>query len=284
MKTNANSEILDIIFEQRNKTYGAYQLRQSYGERMRNSLGISLFICLCFIFFIFRFGANPSITSTEKGIITEVMEVDKEQFMPKKLPEQPKQPEAQSSVPPPSAPTNRFVDPVVKPDESVKNEEKMTAQKDIIHQPDTKTNTEGDPNKPVTDNKENKPATTDKPTAPVVEKTTKTVNNPPIIHTFAEVMPEFEGGQKALMKYLAKHIKYPSVAIENQIEGTVFVEFIVNEDGNVSSPRVVRGNLGGGCEEEALRVIGKLPKWKAGKQNGKAVKVRYTVPVKFQLN
>jgi protein TonB len=105
----------------------------------------------------------------------------------------------------------------------------------------------------------------------------------PEIVTFAEQMPEFEGGQEDLMKYLSKNIVYPPVAKENGIEGRVILQFVVGTDGKISQIDVVK-KLGWGMEEEAVRVVKSMPPWRPGKQNGKPVTVRFTLPVVFKLN
>jgi protein TonB len=99
----------------------------------------------------------------------------------------------------------------------------------------------------------------------------------------AEEMPEFEGGVEGLMKYVMKNISYPYLAREANKEGTVHVSFVVNEFGNVEGVNIVKG-IGYGCDEEVVRVIGKMPRWKkAGKNNGRPVKVRFNIPVSFRL-
>ncbi len=107
----------------------------------------------------------------------------------------------------------------------------------------------------------------------------------PEIFTIVEDMPEFPGGQKELFKFLGKQTQYPPMARENGIEGTVYVGFVVLEDGSISSVHIKRGLPGGGagCDQEAIRVVGKMPKWKPGKQRGKPVRVAYTLPFKFKL-
>ncbi|WP_321478399.1 energy transducer TonB [uncultured Bacteroides sp.] len=102
------------------------------------------------------------------------------------------------------------------------------------------------------------------------------------IFQVVEVMPEFPGGQAALMKFLAKNIKYPTIAQENGTQGRVIVQFVVNKDGSVVDPVVVR-SVDPYLDKEALRVIKTMPKWKPGQQRGKAVRVKYTVPVMFRL-
>ena len=102
------------------------------------------------------------------------------------------------------------------------------------------------------------------------------------IFTVVETMPEFPGGQGALLQYLAKSIKYPVIAQENGIQGRVSCSFVVNKDGSIVDAEVIRG-VDPSLDKEALRVINSMPKWSPGKQRGKPVRVKYTVPVTFRL-
>lgn len=102
------------------------------------------------------------------------------------------------------------------------------------------------------------------------------------IFTVVETMPEFPGGQTALLSYLAKSIKYPVIAQENGIQGRVTCSFVVNRDGSIVDAQVMRG-VDPSLDKEALRVINAMPKWTPGKQRGKPVRVKYTVPVTFRL-
>jgi protein TonB len=102
------------------------------------------------------------------------------------------------------------------------------------------------------------------------------------IFMVVESMPEYPGGEAALYKYLAENIKYPQMAKESGIQGRVFVTFVVERNGKVTDVRVLRG-IGGGCDEEAIRVVGDMPSWTPGKQRGKSVRVQYNLPVKFTL-
>jgi protein TonB len=102
------------------------------------------------------------------------------------------------------------------------------------------------------------------------------------IFQVVEEMPEFPGGMAECMKFLSKNIKYPPISAENGIQGRVIVQFVVNQDGSIVDPVVVRG-VDSHLDKEALRVIQMMPKWKPGKQRGKAVRVKYTVPVMFRL-
>ncbi len=104
----------------------------------------------------------------------------------------------------------------------------------------------------------------------------------PEIFTIVEEMPSFPGGDGELFKYLGENMKYPAMAKDAGITGTVFVTFVVKEDGSVSGVRVLRG-IGGGCDEEAIRVVQGMPKWKPGRQRGKSVRVQYNLPIRFVL-
>ena len=107
----------------------------------------------------------------------------------------------------------------------------------------------------------------------------------PEIFTFVEEMPEYPGGQSAMFKFIGSNIAYPPMARENGIEGTVYVGFVVMEDGSIQNVHIKRGLPGGGagCDVEALRVAQKMPKWKPGKQRGKPVRVAFTLPIKYKL-
>ncbi|MFO8055267.1 MAG: energy transducer TonB [Bacteroidales bacterium] len=103
------------------------------------------------------------------------------------------------------------------------------------------------------------------------------------IFTVVEENPEFPGGDKARLEYLRENIEYPSMAREAGIEGTVHVTFVVEPDGSVTNVRILRG-IGGGCNEEALRVVRNMPKWEPGKQRGRKVRVQFNLPIRFKLS
>ena len=98
----------------------------------------------------------------------------------------------------------------------------------------------------------------------------------------AEVMPEYPGGEKAMMQFVADNVKYPQDAIDKEISGRVLVSFVVEKDGSIGDVKVVKG-IGGGCDEEAVRVVNTMPKWKPGMDKGKPVRVSYMMPITFKL-
>ena len=103
------------------------------------------------------------------------------------------------------------------------------------------------------------------------------------LFTFVAEMPEFPGGTEKLYAYINKNIRYPSIARENNIQGRIYVAFVVDKDGKIKDVKLERGGLGGGLEEEAVRVVKTIPDWKPGKQNGRAVQVQMRLPINFQL-
>jgi TonB family protein len=100
--------------------------------------------------------------------------------------------------------------------------------------------------------------------------------------TKAEQMPSFPGGEEKLYQFLSENIKYPTEALDKKIEGTVLVTFVVNENGKISDVRMAK-RMANGMDQEAIRVVKMMPNWVPGMDNGKAVAVQYTLPVKFSL-
>ena len=159
----------------------------------------------------------------------------------------------------------KFTPPVIKKDEEVKEEEVPPPQKEITASgpKDEKGDPDGiDPGIVA-------PSGTGVVEAPAA----------PQVFNYVEQMPKPDYD---IQVYLGKNVKYPDAARENTIEGRVIVQFVVNEDGHVSEIQIVRG-IGGGCDEEAKRVVASMPPWKPGKQNGKAVKVLFKLPIVFKL-
>jgi len=115
-----------------------------------------------------------------------------------------------------------------------------------------------------------------------IEEVPEEVAEEPQIFTIVEQMPKFPGGDAELYKFLGKNMKYPPMAKDAGIKGTVYVTFVVTETGAIKDAKVLRG-IGGGCDEEALRVVKSMPNWTAGKQRGKPVRVQYNIPIKFTL-
>jgi protein TonB len=118
--------------------------------------------------------------------------------------------------------------------------------------------------------------------APVMKQVDEEVVEEQEIFMVVENAPAFPGGDVARMKFLQDNIKYPQMARESGIQGTVYVTFVVERNGNVTDVKILRG-IGGGCDEEAVRVVQNMPKWEPGKQRGKPVRVQFNMPIKFTL-
>ena len=117
--------------------------------------------------------------------------------------------------------------------------------------------------------------------APIIQQAEEKEDDNKIFYA-VEQAPEFPGGNIALLRYLQSEVKYPVIAQENGIEGTVTINFVVDKDGGISEARILR-SVDNSLDKEALRVVNSLPKWNPGKQGGKAVRVNYSVPIKFKL-
>lgn len=102
------------------------------------------------------------------------------------------------------------------------------------------------------------------------------------IFTIVENQPEPAGGMSAFYEYVAKNLKYPILARRNNIEGRVYIEFVVEKDGSLTDVKIIKG-IGGGCDEEAIRIIKNAPKWNPGKQRGRPVRVKMVLPILFRL-
>jgi protein TonB len=257
------SDYLDILFEGRNKTYGGYELRKSYPKRARNAGVVMLGIVLLLIIYPIIAGiiskqTKKPVISIKEVTLAEPPPIDKTKPPPPPPPPAP---------PPPVKPTVKFTPPVIKKDEEVKEEDKPTPPPDekVAVGLETKA---GDPNGID-------PGITDKPGTGVEAPA------PPQIFKFVEQMPAFEGD---LNSYLSSHLRYPDDARESGTEGRSVIQFVVNEDGAITGVEVVRSSGSSSLDAEARRVVAGMPRWKPGKQQGKAVKVYFTLPVTFKLD
>lgn len=129
---------------------------------------------------------------------------------------------------------------------------------------------------PEEKNKENK----DIPNTKVETVNESTTEDP--VFLVVEVMPEYIGGESAMYEFIGKNIKYPDEAKKEGIQGRVFLSFVVEKDGQISNVEILRG-IGGGCDEEAVRVLKSMPNWTPGQQRGVPVRVQYRMPIKFTL-
>lgn len=268
------TDFLDILFDNRNKSYGAYELRKHYDRRVRNSILItaSIFLVIIGSYLIYN-GMKANDTNENKKPIVEDIKLEDV-----KLPDDPKTPPPPPpppAPPPPVKPSVQFTPPVIKKDDEVKAEEEPPKIEEIKDKAVSTKTVEGDPNgiDPglISDSKGT--GVVEAPPPPPKEE----------IFTFVEQPPTFPGGDEALAKYLSNNIRYPHLATENGISGTVFVSFVVDSEGQIKDVKTVGASKGGGLEDEAVRVVKKMPKWKPGKQNGRQVSVQFNLPIRFTL-
>ncbi len=263
----ATASMDDIVFEGRNKNYGAYLLRKIYNRNVTIStiIAIAVFILLL---------SAPLIANLIGGDEEEI-EVKEEKIVelaePPSLENKPPPPPP-PNLPPPPPPvvsTVKFTPPIIKKDEEVRKEEEIPDQKELEDVVIGTKTVEGNTNteQVLTE------VTTPTEVGEVVEDK---------IFTFVEQQPSFPGGEGELQKFLKKNIKYPPAALRNGLEGLVVVQFVVNKEGEISDVQVVK-KLGGGTDEEAARVAKLLPKFTPARQNGRPVSFRYTLPVRFGL-
>ncbi|MDB5153930.1 MAG: energy transducer TonB [Mucilaginibacter sp.] len=260
------TEWIDVVFSDRNKAYGAYDLRKQNPKNTSKALviGILVFVFLISFQTILNFISGFIPKAQEKVKITNVVLQSPPPLDQKKPPPPPPEP------PKPKVDQVKFPPPVVKPDNQVK-EQPPTVKELEVADPGQKT-VKGDPNAEI------------KIDEPVGNSDVKQVTeeDPNKIFTAVEKEPNFPGGEAAFANYLGKNIHYPAIAKENNVQGKVFLSFVVERDGSLTDIRVVRG-IGSGCDDEAVRVLKASPKWRPGIQNGRPVRVAYTIPISFTL-
>lgn len=265
-----SNEWCDLIFEGKNKKYGAYYLRKTSSKRHLKALiivAVSVIVLILAMTFWTKIvsalskGEDESITETVKMTAVDL--------------ETPKPEQQITQEPPPPPPALKaaikFTAPVIDKnatdEDEMKTQEQVTKSDAIVFSKDI----EGSTDKDAVD-----PNTLDKVTTvtaePVVQKPFEV----------AEVMPGYPGGDKELMKFLSDNLKYPVVDMEQGTQGRVVLRFVVGIDGNISDVQVVR-SLSPTCDKEAIRVVKAMPKWIPGRQNGKPVPVYFSLPVRFKL-
>ncbi len=257
----------DIVFEFRNKAYGAYDLRQNYPTALRNALilGITLFLMMFLVPMLYSEWKQVADMEQFKGdtktILVELDPTVKPIVEPPKV-----------EIPPKQA-TERFITPEVKTE--APDETELPPVEKLEHAAISDVTQAG--NDDETNIVE---APVDAPKEEVKAAEIK-VEEP--METYRiELQPEFMGGQKAMMEYLYKNLKYPNPAIKSGVSGRVHLQFTIEPDGSLSNVSVLKG-IGFGCDEEAMRVVKLMPNWKPGKQSGRAVRVKFNLPIVFSL-
>jgi protein TonB len=265
----------DLVFEGRNQAYGAYHLRQSYNGHVRKALGIMAGLCALLLV-----GSVAWQHQSPLAIIEHTKPLELTKVVPPTYVVEPPKPLA-----PPAAPSQpRLAPPATHraasiPTKVVKDE--LAAPKPITTQVETPVDLSE-----LTASTATSTVGTGSPTGTGTTTATDSgtgteaaVTGPYVV---VEKMPEFAGGNAALMRYLRDHLRYPSAALRAQAEGRVFVSFVVQADGTIADITVPKG-LGFGLDEEAQRVVRQMPAWTPGQQSHHAVPVRFTLPITFRI-
>ena len=261
-------EWLDVVFAKKNKSYGAYELRQM------NAANTSKSLLIASVVFILLFLA-PKIYALIAGILpepppekqTEVIMQSPPPIDEKVVTPPPVEP------PPPKQDQVKFPPPIVKPDEQVRDEEPPKAEDLKVADPGQKT-IEGDPNAEIV---QIAAAGEGPKQAAVVED--NTIYN----HVSMENPPMYPGGMDKFYAWVGSTLRYPAMATDNNIQGTVQVSFTIEKDGTLTDVKSEGRKLGYGMEEEAIRVLKLSKRWNVGMQNGKPVRVKYNIPLKFTM-
>lgn len=260
-----SSEWTDIVFEGRNKEYGAYVMRQSSGKRHIYALLISTSVVIILITLPAIIKAViPTASLFHTDDPTIISTIDMMDDPPKAdIPiEQPKT-EIQAK-------TIKFTPPEITEDKNIKEEEKLQSQ-DVL-----------------SDNKGLISVATHEGSLDNSAADKELAGNSKIIQAeekpvvMVEQMPQFPGGEKELMAFISRNLKYPTIPLESGIQGRVTIRFVVSKTGDVTDVQILRG-LDPYCDKEAIRVIKLMPKWIPGRQNGRNVPVYYTLPITYRL-
>jgi len=266
-----SSEWCDVVFEGKNKQYGAYKLRQSSSKR-------HIVAFLVILIFAGVVSALPGLISEIKKL-TENQENIDETFelsnipVDQEIPEENKIMQETAPPPPPLKTTVQFVPPTIAKDEEVTDKDVMKSQDEIqeskIQISVASVTGTSDKGIDIAELREHKVITEEKP---VEEKPFVTV----------EQMPTFPGGEVEMQKFIRDNLRYPVVAQESGIQGRVTLRFVVSKTGAIENVTVVRG-IDPSCDKEAVRVVQSMPKWIPGKQNGLNVPVYFNLPIQFKL-
>ena len=270
---------VDMVFAGKNKEYGAYQLRKGTSGRNIKSLLI-LVIAAALVGGFLAWKVIEQKQAEEQQAYMEAMELAKLQQQAKKE-EKKKEPVKPKIEPKKEIPvareTQKFTAPVIKKDELVKEENQVKQMDQLDAKVAVGTKDEEGVKDRTVEAVRSDIAVAAPPPAPAPKPE---VSNK--VFDVVEEMPSFPGGQAALMSFLSSNIKYPVVAQENGVQGRVIVGFVVERDGSITDVKVMR-SVDPSLDREAQRVVKAMPRWKPGKQNGSAVRVKYTVPVVFRL-
>ena len=267
---NVNSvEWCDLIFEGKNKDYGAYELRK-YSPRRHLTAYVVIIGCVVLAMVLPAFVRFLTPVKAQEKMVTVTELSDLKMDLPE-VKEENKIVAVNVPPPPTLKTTIKFTAPVIKKDEEVREEDEIKTQDEVnqakaaISVADVKGNDEEN-GKDIADLEDHK----------------LIVASEDEVFQVVEQAPEYPGGMAALMKWIGKEIKYPSIAQEMNIEGRVIVQFVIGRDGSVRDVQVLR-TVDPTMDKEAVRVVKAMRKWIPGRQRGEPVSVRFTLPITFKL-
>lgn len=264
---------VDIVFEGKNKNYGAYKLRRQTGWRNVKALIITLAFVGAIVALIIAKAAYDEYQASRKVAITtdvELSQLAKKKEAKVERKEEVKRVEVEKVIEKVKS-SVKFTAPEIKKDDEVKPEDELKSQDELAKS----TTAIGSFDVKGNDEAEGEVLKAKEVIAQEVVQEEK-------VFDVVEQMPQFPGGDAALFEYLSKNIKYPVIAEENGVQGRVIVTFVVERDGSITDVKVVK-SVDPSLDREASRVVKSMPRWIPGKQNGAAVRVKYTVPVTFRL-
>lgn len=268
----------DIIFEGRNKQYGAYVLRQNISKN--SSIGLMITISV-FTVILIIYTYNPFRKTISVGDKTEVWIQTQDITIP---PQPIIKPEVQQAALPPKVNMVKDVEMKVVTDNAATAEAPITREVAAVSNTGIANVTDGvDRANTIANVETTNTSNTNVSEAINTETVIKTEMTSKILQTAAE-MPSFYGGKDALMEYLRNNIKPYSSDVERGVSGKVILRFYIDTDGTVKNVEVLKDYVGGRCAEAAINAVKKMPKWKAGRQNDVAVKVYFTLPVSFDFS
>jgi protein TonB len=265
-----SADVLDIIFEGRNKDYGAYELRKTYNKRLTTALLVMAAV-LAIVFISVLVANFIDANSNSKQMV--VQDVQLEEVKQEQKKDEPPPPPPPPKQEPPKVEMAKFTPPKIVKDEEVKEEEKPPEQEKLEDTKIGTANQEGIKDEGIVAPVDNGKG--------VVEQPKKVEEDWDKTFTKVEIESDYPGGQGAWLRYLQKNLQYPQDAIDNEIQGTVTVQFIVDKEGAVSDVEAISGP--NELRSEAIRVIKKSGKWEPAVQNGRKVKSYKKQPITFRL-
>jgi len=274
------TELLDILFRGKNKEYGAYALRKNYPVRVKQAMGITVLFLLLFYAThqLLPKGETPLTITPIVCELPDIQPLDDIEFVRTGVPPAPIYEQLLTTSIPTDIVETAEVPPVeINPEVSMENPTVNNGEGPTTLNPDL-AGTGGTGSAPPGLGETGGGTESGLPAATPTPK--EKIDFTP--REYAEVMPLFPGGESAMLEYLRSRIQYPKQAIEFDVEGTVFVQFVVNTTGRISQVKVLKG-LGQGCDREAVRVIKSMPAWSPGTQDGHKVNVSFVLPVQFEL-